>query len=671
MNHSELLQRRAVMVERHVVGRNVSSARVLDAMREMPREQFVPKALLEFAFDDVSLPITGGLLLPRPSHVGVMLDALGLKAQDKVLEVGTGVGYVTALLSRLCASVYSVEPQGPAALAATSTLARLDCHNVHVRHDSGAEGWPEEAPFDAIVVHARAHHIPHVLKDQLAPGGRLVMPLGDDPEVGELMRVTRWSGDQFRVEDMADIGSDPVLGEAPHVGAHAGAMWRMPVGAGTGKRPAAADAALAGQVAEAAEAFDSVDSAELEPLLQRMGDARVVLLGEATHGTSEFYRMRERITRELITRKGFSFVAIEGDWPDAARIDQHVRAGLASDEAWSGFARFPTWMWRNEEVRGFVDWLRGHNTQAAQPVAFHGLDLYSLYNSIDAVLAYLDRVDPPTAQVARQRYGCLTPWQSDPASYGLAALTTRYRSCEQDVVNMLVDLQQKSPAYIGQDGERLLDALQNARVVSQAERYYRTMYYGSRVAWNLRDSHMFSTLRHLLSFHGADSKAVVWAHNSHVGDSAATEMSLREEFNLGHLCRQAFGTSACLVGFGTHGGTVAAATDWDAPMEVKTVRPALPGSYENLFHASGVARFFLPLREQPGSKAMLDGLTAPRMERAIGVIYRPETERQSHYFDAVLPRQFDEYVWFNETRAVTPLPTKVREGLADTYPFGV
>ncbi|MFW5329614.1 erythromycin esterase family protein [Hydrogenophaga sp. ZJX-1] len=671
MNHAELLQRRAVMVERHVMGRNIRAGRVLDAMREVPREEFVPKVLLEFAFDDLSLPITGGLVLQRPSAVGVMLAALGLKAQDSVLEIGTGVGYVTALLSRLCASVYSVEPQGPAALAAMSTFARLGCHNAHVRHDSGAEGWPEEAPFDAIVVHARARHVPQMLKNQLAEGGRLVMTLGDDPEVGELVRVTRLPGNQFRVEDMVDIGTELVLGEAPHVGAHAGAIWRMPAGAGKGRGTAAADTALAGQVAAAAEGFDSVDSADLEPLLQRMGDARVVLLGEATHGTSEFYRMRERITRELITRKGFSFVAIEGDWPDAVQIDRHVRRQSTSEEAWSGFARFPAWMWRNEEVRGFVDWLREHNRQAAQPVAFHGLDLYSLYSSIDAVLAYLDRVDPPTAQVARQRYGCLTPWQSDPASYGLAALTTRYRSCEQDVVKMLVDLQQKSPVYIGQDGERLLDALQNARVISQAERYYRTMYYGSRVAWNLRDNHMFSTLRHLLSFHGADSKAVVWAHNSHVGDSAATEMSLREEYNLGHLCRQALGSSACQVGFGTHGGTVAAATEWDAPMEVKTIRPALQGSYEHLFHACGVERFFLPLREQPGTKAMIDGLAVPRMERAIGVIYRPDTERQSHYFDAVLPRQFDEYIWFNETRAVTPLPTKVREGLADTYPFGV
>jgi protein-L-isoaspartate(D-aspartate) O-methyltransferase len=671
MTDSDLRLRRAAMVERHVKARNVRAERVLDAMREIPREAFAPSLLLEFAFDDVSLPIAGGLLLPRPGVVGMTLAALGLRAQDRVLEIGSGVGYVTALLSRLCASVHSVEPQGPVALAAMSTLTRLGCHNVHMRHDSGEEGWPEEAPFDAIVVHAHAHHVSQAVKHQLALGGRLVMTLGDDPEIGELVRVTRLAGDQFRVEDMADIGAALVVGESPSVGAHAGALWRMPDRPSDPKGSSIADAALARQVAATAEGFDSVDCVGLEPLLQRIGNARVVLLGEATHGTSEFYRMRERITRELITRKGFSFVAIEGDWPDAARIDRHVRGPSTSEEAWSGFARFPTWMWRNQEVRGFVDWLREHNQQATQPVAFHGLDLYSLYNSIDAVLAYLDRVDPATAQVARQRYGCLAPWQSDPAGYGLAALTTRYRSCEQDVVKMLVDLQQKSAVYIGQDGDRLLDALQNARVISQAERYYRTLYYGSRVAWNLRDSHMYSTLRRLLSFHGAASKAVVWAHNSHIGDSAATEMSLRKEFNLGHLCRQALGTSSCLVGFGTHGGTVAAASDWDAPMEVKAVRPALPGSYEHLFHTCGVERFVLPLREQPGTGSMIEGLTAPRMERAIGVVYRPDTERQSHYFDAVLPRQFDEYIWFNETRAVTPLTTPVRAGLADTHPFGV
>ena len=669
MKQGDFSQRRAHMVEHHVAGRGVQSPRVQAVMRELPREDFVSPALREFTFDDLALPADHDQLLPRPSIVGMMLDALEPGDLDNVLEIGTGTGYVTALLSHLSASVHSIEPNGPAAQAASVHLRRMGCDNVLVRHASGAQGWPEDSPYDAILVHACASHVPQALKVQLALGGRLVMSVGADPEVAELVRVTRLGHDDWRMEDMADLAADAPLGEAPHVHPHPGALWASP--RARGGDAATGDAALAEAVAQEAASFNAIDTADLAPLLQRIGDARVVLLGEASHGSSEFYRMRARITRELIEHKGFDFVAIEGDWPDTARIDQHVRGGQSEADPWSGFTRFPTWMWRNEEVREFVDWLRFHNQTNRKPAAFHGLDLYSLYGSIDAVLAYLDRVDPTTARVARQRYGCLTPWQSDPASYGLAAMTERYKSCEQEVVDMLVDLQQKSPIYIGQDGDQLLDALQNARVVNQAERYYRTMYYGSRVAWNLRDSHMFATLRHLLSFHGSNSKAVVWAHNSHVGDSAATEMSLRGEFNLGHLCRKEYGAGAYLVGFGTHTGTVAAATDWNAPMEVKTVRPALAGSYERLFHQTGLTRFILPLRP-PGSQRVAQGLASPRLERAIGVIYRPETERQSHYFDAVLPRQFDEYIWFDQTSAVTPLKTEaVVTGLPDTYPFGV
>jgi protein-L-isoaspartate(D-aspartate) O-methyltransferase len=329
-------------------------------------------------------------------------------------------------------------------------------------------------------------------------------------------------------------------------------------------------------------------------------------------------------------------------------------------------------MWRNREVREFFDWLRAHNAdvEPGNRVAFHGLDLYSLYNSIRSVLDYLDSVDPRTAQVARRRYGCLTPWQADPATYGHAAVTGTYQTCEHEVTSMLADLMQKRRAYAEHDGERFLDAVQNARLVANAERYYRTMYYGSRSSWNLRDSHMFETLKNLLSFHGPSSKAIVWAHNSHVGDSAATEMSARDEYNIGHLCRQAFANASYSIGFGTNSGTVAAASNWDEPMQVKAVRPALAGSYERLCHETGDPRFLLPLRELVPA-ALTAGLMQSRLERAIGVIYRPETELQSHYFEAVLPRQFDEYVWFDETRAVTPLQTEELKGLPDTYPFGL
>ncbi len=316
--------------------------------------------------------------------------------------------------------------------------------------------------------------------------------------------------------------------------------------------------------------------------------------------------------------------------------------------------------------------MRKHNgtVERDKRVAFHGLDLYSLYNSIRSVLAYLDEVDPATAEVARRRYGCLTPWQTDPATYGHAALTGTYRTCEKEVVHMLSDLLEKRRAYAESDGERFLDAVQNARLVANAERYYRIMYYGSRASWNLRDTHMFETLKTLLGFHGAGSKAIVWAHNSHVGDASATEMSARGETNIGELCRREFGTAVYSIGFGTNSGTVAAASNWEAPMETKNVSPALPQSYERLCHETGSERFFLKLRA-PIATDLAQGLSKPRLERAIGVIYRPETELQSHYFEATLPRQFDEYVWFDKTRAVTPFETEELEDMPDTYPFGL
>jgi protein-L-isoaspartate(D-aspartate) O-methyltransferase len=661
--------RRAQMVERNIAGRGVRDELVLDAMRGVPRELFLPNSLREFAYEDSPLPIAGEQTISQPYIVAFMVEALMLKGGEKVLEIGAGSGYAAAVLSKIAAHVYTVERLGQLAETAAATLAELGYDNVHVLHGDGTRGWPEHAPYDAIVVAAGGPQVPESLKEQLKIGGRLVIPVGADQRAQELVRVVRISKDEYRSEDIADVRFVPLIGEEGWAGAEGEA--RAP--ARRALRPVSpGEEALVRNLADAAESFASIETADLGPLMERIGSARIVLLGEATHGTSEFYRMRERITRELIVKKGFRFVAIEADWPDAARVDHYVRHFQYPPSEWTAFARFPTWMWRNTEVRDFVGWLRKHNGTAekSQRVAFHGLDLYSLYDSIRSVLNYLDEVDPESAKVARERYGCLTPWQRDPATYGHAALTGTYPTCEADVVRALGDLLAKRRAYAEHDGERFLDAEQNARLVANAERYYRIMYYGSRASWNLRDNHMFETLKNLLAFHGADSKAVVWAHNSHVGDAAATEMGARGEYNIGQLCRKEFGDKAYLVGFGTHSGTVAAASDWDGPMEVKKVRPALPNSYEQLCHSTGLARFMLGLRGR-GDLCGPNGLGKERLERAIGVIYRPETELASHYFQANLPQQFDEYVWFDDTHAVTPLDTAEIKGLPDTYPFGV
>ena len=660
---------RKEMVEHHIAARGVRDELVLEAMRKVPRELFLPKNLREFAYEDSPLPIAGEQTISQPYIVAFMAEALMLKGGEKVLEIGAGSGYAAAVLSEIAASVYTVERLGQLADKAAATLADLGYDNVHVLHGDGTRGWPEHAPYDAIVVAAGGPQVPESLKEQLKIGGRLVIPVGADQRAQELVRVTRISANQYRSEDIADVRFVPLIGEEGWAIAKEEGRAR----ARRAPRPVSpAEETLIRNLADAAESFPSIDAADLNPLIERIGSARIVLLGEATHGTSEFYRMRERITRDLIVKKGFRFVAIEADWPDAARVDHYVRHFQYPPSEWTAFARFPTWMWRNTEVRDFVSWLRKHNgtIERNKRVAFHGLDLYSLYDSIRSVLNYLDEVDPESARVARERYGCLTPWQRDPATYGHAALTGSYPTCESDVVRTLTDLLAKRRAYAEHDGERFLDAEQNARLVANAERYYRIMYYGSRASWNLRDSHMFETLKNLLAFHGKDSKAVVWAHNSHVGNAAATELGARGEYNIGQLCRKEFGEQAYLIGFGTHSGTVAAASEWDGPMEVKNVRPALPNSYEQLCHATGLARFMLGLRgrsELCGPK----GLGNERLERAIGVIYRPDTEMASHYFRANLPQQFDEYIWFDNTCAVTPLDTAEVEGLPDTYPFGV
>ena len=653
------------MAERQVASRGVRSQRVLEAMRTVPREAFLPESMREFAYEDSPLPIAEGQTISQPYIVALMAEALELKGEEEVLEIGTGSGYAAAVLSRIARNVYTVERIGQLAEKAAAVLADLGYANVHVLHADGTRGWSDHAPYDAIVVAAGGPEVPESLKAQLKIGGRLVIPVGIDQRVQELLRVTRVSHHEYKTEDIADVRFVPLVGEEGWAADDSRSV--------AGRRTARVeDGALARTIATACEGFEAISSADLDPLLRRIGDARVVLLGEATHGTAEFYRMRERISRDLIERKGFSFIAIEGDWPDAARVDHYVRHAEYPPSEWTAFARFPVWMWRNQEVREFVDWLRARNTglEPGKRVAFHGLDLYSLYNSIRSVLEYLDEIDPGTARVARQRYGCLTPWQADPATYGHAALTGAYQTCEREVVTMLLDLMEKRRAYAEHDGERFLDVVQNARLVANAERYYRIMYYGSRASWNLRDGHMFETLKSLLDFHGPASKAIVWAHNSHVGDSAATEMASRGEYNIGHLCRKEFGDAAYSIGFGTNSGFVAAASDWDGPMETKAVRPALPESYERLCHDAGTPRFLLPLR-MPLRAGLVEGLSTPRLERAIGVIYRPKTELESHYFQAILPRQFDEYVWFDESNAITPLDAEELEGLPDTYPFGL
>jgi erythromycin esterase-like protein len=423
---------------------------------------------------------------------------------------------------------------------------------------------------------------------------------------------------------------------------------------------------------EQAMPLPALDDPAFADSFESLADARVVLIGEASHGTSEFYRARAAITRRLIERHGFSIVAAEADWPDAARIDRYVRQRQRPAWVEEGFKRFPTWMWRNREVAEFCDWLRGHNDAlpARERVEFRGLDVYSLGASIREVLDYLDRIDPAAASDARRRYGCLSPWHEEPAGYGHTVMLGQ-PSCEAAVVEQLAELLAQRLDYIERDGEHFFNAERNARVVLAAEQYYRAMYRRSSESWNLRDRHMFDTLRALLDHRGPASKAVVWAHNSHIGNAAATSMGWGGEFNIGELCRTAFGRDAVLIGMATDRGEVAAADNWDEPMQIKQVRPSRDDSWEQLFLRAGHPTSLTQWRDE-SRRELREALATPRLERAIGVIYRPQTERQSHYFQAILAEQFDAMVWFEQTSAVQPIgPQQIDENsVPDTYPFG-
>jgi erythromycin esterase-like protein len=406
-------------------------------------------------------------------------------------------------------------------------------------------------------------------------------------------------------------------------------------------------------------------------LLERIGDAAMVLIGEASHGTHEFYEQRAEITKRLVEEKGFHAVAVEADWPAALRVHRFVM-GDSDDasplDALGDFKRFPAWMWRNTVVLDFVGWLKGRG------VGFFGIDLYSLYASIEAVLEYLHRVDPEAAMRAALRYGCFDHFKEDPQEYGYAATAGLVESCEDDVVMELLELRRKTAEYARRDGRVAEDefffAEQNARLARNAERYYRSMFRGRVSSWNLRDEHMTETIEELMRHLGTrttNPKVVVWAHNSHLGDARATEMGWQGELNVGQLVRERFGDRAYSIGFSTYDGTVTAASEWDGPAELKKVQPGLEGSYEAILHAVGESNFWLDLRDA----RMRDLLRAEKLNRAIGVIYLPRTERQSHYFHVRMAEQFDALLHFDRTRAVRPLEIEsdwVHEESPQTYP---
>jgi protein-L-isoaspartate(D-aspartate) O-methyltransferase len=518
---ADFAEQRETMVRRQIADRGIEGARLLDAFRSVPREEFLPEAVRDFAYEDGPLPIEAEQTVSQPYIVALMIAAAEVAPGDRVLEIGAGSGYAAAVMSRLAAEVIAVERHRELVELARGRMARLGYGNVRIVQGDGTGGLPEEAPFEAILCAASGSHVPEALRLQLSTGGILVMPIGEPNRVQRLVKVTRRDKRDFDEEDLGPVRFVPLIG------AHG---WADPKGENTMSVPE--------RIAAAAEPLPGIDEPGFAEAFDRFADARVILLGEASHGTSEFYRARAAITRRLVERHGFNIVAVEADWPDAASIDRYVRHRPDREGEEAAFQRFPTWMWRNTDVDALVRWLRRHNEGRPHEAmaGFYGLDLYNLGASIRAVIDFLDQADPETARVARERYGCLRPWAYDPAAYGRVAITEGYGRCEVGVVQMLGELMTRRMNCLDPECDEWLDAAANARLIKNAEQYYRVMYYGSAESWNLRDTHMFETLCQLLEAKGPSSKAVVWAHNSHIGNAAHTEMGqVREELNIGQL----------------------------------------------------------------------------------------------------------------------------------------
>jgi protein-L-isoaspartate(D-aspartate) O-methyltransferase len=650
---------RAAMVERQIARRGIRDPRILDAFRTVPREAFVPDDMREFAYRDSPLPIGEGQTISQPYIVASMIDAAEVGTNDRVLEVGAGSGYAAAVLSRIAGEVFAIERHEKLAREAAERVAALGYDNCTIIAGDGMAGLPVKAPFDAILVAARSETVPAALKQQLAIGGRLVIPVGGE-DVQQLRCIVRTAEDRWESHDVAPVRFVPLLpGAVPEDGARSASDHRP-------ARPLSLPELIARHAVE----LPPIDDPAFAEAFDRFADKRVVMLGECSHGTLEFYQARAAITRRFVERHGFTIVAAEADWPDAAVLNRAIRHQPAREEAERPFTRFPTWMWRNPVIAQLMHDLHAINRDRAPEswAGFYGLDIYNMSGSIASVLAYLDETDPEAAAIARERYGCLTPWQADPAVYGRAALSRGYGECEEAVIAQCREMLEGALQH---DGEAF-GAAMNARLVASAERYYRVMYYGGAESWNLRDAHMAETLEHLLDHGGPDAKALVWAHNSHIGDARATDMgAVRGEHNIGQLAREKWGDEVALIGFGTHTGSVSAATDWDGDREVKRVLPSRSDSYERQCHQAchdtSMKRFILlPNTDE----ALRRRLSQPMLERFIGVIYRPDTERWSHYSEAVLPEQFDGYVWFDETNALEPAGHEPHADIPDTFPFG-
>jgi len=640
------------VISNQLKDKGIRNTLLINAFQELPESFFMLKEFHPYSYQETDTEYKLETIEPRVIVIAKMLEQLKIEEAEKILVIDADSVYILAALSKIYKEVYVINSNDLYTEWALKVLNNIGINNVFVKSGNQNLGWKEKAPFDTILITSEYEEVPNTLKEQLKIKGKLLIPVGPDWAHAVFEITQRVSETDFRIEKLRDNFFIPNPKVLPEIGSK-----NFP------------EKEIIDEIKTKAIAFNTIKDYPFDALLDRIGDAQVVLMGEASHGTAEFYLARQEITKALIENKGFNFVCAEADWSDAEQINSYVR-NKPTQKDWMPFARFPQWMWKNKEVLDFVEWLKKYNVEQENSTGFYGLDLYGMENSINLVIDYLEKIDTNLATLAKTRYACMTPYMTDPAIYGKMVLSKQLMSCEEEILKMLIDLL-KNKNKLNHSPEYFY-AYQNANVIVDAERYYKAMYYGSAESWNLRDFHMFHTLKSLLSYFGPDTKAVVWAHNSHIGNALATEMYSRGEINIGHLCKEHFGDKSYHIGFGTDTGTVAAANNWGGNMKIMHVNNSLPNSYENLCNQTQIPSFTLPLREKFSGKRLIELLSTPKLERAIGVMYRPKTERMSHYFHAVLPAQFDEYIWFNTSKAVTPITTtNVVPKLLGSHPFSL
>jgi protein-L-isoaspartate(D-aspartate) O-methyltransferase len=612
------------MIDSQLVRRGISDARVLDAFRALPRETFVPERMGELAYEDSPLPIGEGQTISQPFIVALTLEAMQLRGDERVLEIGTGSGYAAALLGLLAKEVYTVERIADLAETARQHLRAAGSSNVTVIEGDGSLGLPDHAPYDAIAVAAAGPRVPDALRMQLAVGGRLVIPVGDEGEQ-HLVRVTRVSDVEWREERLLAVSFVPLIGAE---------AWPD-----AGSPPPRDDRETVVLVRRNAISFEG-DA--IPNLIEHVGHARVVVLGGSVDGSAELQRARARLTWQLVAHAGFSMVAIEGDWHDAARIDEHVRERRPRTSLpLSAFCRFADLRWRNAEVGSFFDALH----DLASPPSVHGLDMYATSASVAVALERLEESDPERAEAVRAAWNGISPWRRSVAELSDGV------DLEEETIATLIGMLDTRVDASREEGKHVRDAV--LRACEGAEDYYRRLLHGTLDVWKLREEHMFTMLRALLADHGPKSKVVVWANDAHVADGRATETGVRGHVTLGQRCRNTFGRDAYLVGMSAARGEILASPSWGEPPVVTELRPPVAGSYEAVFADAAKGAFFLALRG--ADPALREALLRPRLARCIGPVYCAFNELATHWLSVSLAAAFDAVLFREVSSAVRPI----------------